>query len=323
MLDNQGRNIDYIRISVTDRCNLRCRYCMPEEGVQQVAHDEILTFDEILHLARIFAMAGISHIKITGGEPLVRKNVTALIKDLKKIPGIETVTMTTNGLLLEENLPALADAGVDGINISLDTLKQERYKELTGTDGLGQVLSAIDACGDFPQIKIKINAVTLADFNRDEILALASVAAMKEIDVRFIEMMPVGLGRYMKGYSQDEIFARLTDALGTPEPLPKGTGPAEYFRFPGFRGRIGFISAVTHKFCGSCNRVRLSSQGFLKTCLHYEDGTDLRSLIRSSMPDEEILSIIEATIKNKPAGHNFGAAETAGYEKKIMAQIGG
>ncbi|MBR1989065.1 MAG: radical SAM protein, partial [Firmicutes bacterium] len=121
MLDKQGRNIDYIRISVTDRCNLRCRYCMPEEGVQQVAHDEILTFDEILHLARIFAMAGIRHIKITGGEPLVRKNVTALIKDLKKIPGIETVTMTTNGLLLEENLPALADAGVDGINISLDT----------------------------------------------------------------------------------------------------------------------------------------------------------------------------------------------------------
>ena len=319
MIDRLGRNIDYMRISVTDRCNLRCRYCMPEEGVEQVGHDEILTFDEILRLAEIFSAAGIRHIKITGGEPLVRRGITSLIADLKKVPGIDTVTMTTNGILLEENLPALAAAGVDGINISLDTLKSERYELLTGTDGLMKVLSAIDACSAYPQIKVKINAVTLADINRDEILSLAAIAAVKDVDVRFIEMMPVGQGQKMKGYSQDEIVEKLTSALGQPEPAEAGNGPSVYCKFPALRGRIGFISPMTHKFCGNCNRVRLSSQGFLRACLQSDEGADLRELLRGGADDAAILRTIKNVIYNKPEGHHFSTENVP----QFMSQIGG
>ena len=321
MIDSCGRYIDYIRISVTDRCNLRCRYCMPPEGVEQVSHSSILTFDEILRIAGIFGRAGIRHIKITGGEPLVRKGVTLLIADLKKVPGIETVTMTTNGLLLEENLPALTAAGIDGINISLDTLKKDRYLKLTGSDGLMQVLSAIDACSDYPQIRLKINAVTLADINRDEICALAALTAIKDVDVRFIEVMPVGQGRQMKGYSQTEIFFELERKIGTLQPAESegGKGPAVYYRLPGCKGRIGFISPMSRKFCGSCNRVRLNAQGFLKACLQQEEGVSLRELMRSGASDEEILAAIKNTIYNKPEGHNFATKNVEDF----MSQIGG
>lgn len=322
MIDRQGRNIDYIRISVTDRCNLRCRYCMPAEGVQQVSHSEILTFDEILRLAGIFSRAGIRHIKITGGEPLVRRGITGLIKDLKKVPGIETVTMTTNGILLAESLPALAEAGVDGINISLDTLQQDKYRLLTGTDGLHTVLDAIDAAGDYPQIKFKINTVTLADVNRSEVSAIAAIAATKSIDVRFIEMMPMGPGRDMAGYGQDEILDELTRTFGQPETAGSGTGPAAYYKFSDFKGRIGFISPISHKFCGDCNRVRLTAQGFLRTCLQYEEGADIRALLRSGADDETILLAIEKAIYNKPEGHSFGMDEDTAVSQ-IMSRIGG
>lgn len=322
MIDRQGRNIDYMRISVTDRCNLRCRYCMPAEGVQQVSHSEILTFDEILRLAVIFGHAGIRHIKITGGEPLVRRGITGLIKDLKKVPGIETVTMTTNGILLAENLPALAEAGVDGINISLDTLQQDKYRLLTGTDGLHTVLDAIDAAGDYPQIKFKINTVTLADVNRSEVSAIAAIAATKSIDVRFIEMMPMGPGRDMAGYGQDEILDELTRTFGQPETAGAGTGPANYYKFSDFKGRIGFISPISHKFCGDCNRVRLTAQGFLRTCLQYEEGADIRALLRSGADDESILLAIEKAIYNKPEGHSFGASGDTAVSQ-IMSRIGG
>ena len=228
MKDRLGREIDYIRISITDRCNLRCGYCMPECGVPSVSHDMILRFDEIVRLVKIFCSLGIKNVKITGGEPLVRKGTVDLIKDIKSVEGIEKVSMTTNGILLSENLGALAEAGIDSINISLDTLDRQKYMKITGFDGLNTVLKAIDECRAFPEIKVKINAVTLADYNRDEICALADFASEAGATLRFIEMMPIGLGTGFDGYSQDEIMAVLEEAYGPAKKINEevGSGPA-------------------------------------------------------------------------------------------------
>ena len=235
MKDRLGREIDYIRISITDRCNLRCGYCMPECGVPSVPHDKILRFDEIVRLVKIFCSLGIKNVKITGGEPLVRKGAVGLIKDIKAIDGIEKVSLTTNGILLSENLNALAEAGIEGINISLDTLDRQKYMKITGFDGLNTVLKVIDECRAFPEIKIKINAVTMADYNRDEICKLADFAADMGVTLRFIEMMPIGLGTGFGGYNQDEIMTVLEEAYGPAKTINEevGSGPAKYYSFEG------------------------------------------------------------------------------------------
>ncbi len=328
MKDQFGRNIDYIRISVTDRCNLRCRYCMPAEGVEQAAHSEILRFDEILRLTEGFAACGIRKIKITGGEPLVRRGVVGLIRDMKAVPGIDEMTLTTNGILIGQR-PELAEelvkAGISGINISLDTLRADRYAAITGTDGLEEVLRALDVCSSIPDLKVKINAVTLAEYNRDEITKLAALAKKHDVDVRFIEMMPVGLGKAFPGYTQDEIMDELQQTYGPAElykgPNP-GNGPAVYYRFGGFTGRIGMIGALSHGFCGECNRVRLTSKGLLKPCLQYADGTDLRQLLREGADDETLYAAIKEGIYHKPGGHSF-LEEAEGKEAGGMSFIGG
>ncbi len=325
MFDRQGRNIDYIRISVTDRCNLRCRYCMPEEGVKQVCHDQILRFDEILRLVAIFGRQGIKKVKLTGGEPLVRKGLPDLVTEIKRTEGIEQVTLTTNGILLEENLESLVNAGLDGVNISLDTLSPEVYHEITRNDGLEKVISAIDACSAFPQLQVKINVVTLEDYNMNEIVALAGLAKDRNIDVRFIELMPMGLGKDFRGYSQDQIMARLESAFGKPEICSQhqGNGPAVYYKFNGFSGNVGFISALSHVFCGDCNRVRLTSEGFLKPCLNYAGGADLRAAMRGGADDESLKKIIERTVFNKPSGHSFGRESGIEKDSRKMSDIGG
>lgn len=319
MQDRLGREIDYMRISITDRCNLRCGYCMPECGVPSVPHDMILRFDEIVRLVKIFCSLGIKNVKITGGEPLVRKGAVSLIKDIKAIDGIEKVSLTTNGLLLSENLDALAEAGIEGINISLDTLDRQKYMKITGFDGLGTVLKAIDECRVFPEIKVKINAVTLADYNRGEICGLADFAAEVGATLRFIEMMPLGLGTGFDGYSQDEIMAVLEEAYGPAKTINEelGSGPALYYGFEGFKGRIGFISPMSHKFCGSCNRIRLTSEGLLRPCLGSDKGLDLRKPMRGGASDEELARIIRDGIMNKPAGHRFETTDS------LMSKIGG
>lgn len=319
MKDRLGREIDYMRISITDRCNLRCGYCMPECGVPSVPHDMILRFDEIVRLVKIFCSLGIKNVKITGGEPLVRKGAVGLIKDIKSIGGIEKVSMTTNGILLSENLKALAKAGLDGINVSLDTLDRQKYMDITGFDGLETVLKAIDECRVFPEIKVKINAVTLADYNRGEICGLADFAAEVGATLRFIEMMPLGLGTGFDGYSQDEIMAVLEEAYGPAKTINEelGSGPALYYGFEGFKGRIGFISPMSHKFCGSCNRIRLTSEGLLRPCLGSDKGLDLRKPMRGGASDEELARIIRDGIMNKPAGHRFETTDS------LMSKIGG
>ena len=316
MLDKLNRKIDYLRISVIDRCNLRCVYCMPEEGIESIPHDEILTYDEILRICEIVSELGIRKIKITGGEPLVRKDIVNLIRDIKNIDKIEQVTLTTNGILLHEMLDDLYDAGIDAINISLDTLNKDNFKKITRRDGLEKVLMSIDKAYD----------LGIRDFNLRELVEIASFAKDREIDVRFIELMPIGFGKKYTQIDNDEILSILESRFGTFEIVTekRGNGPAKYYRNQNMKGCIGFISAISHEFCESCNRIRLTSSGFLKLCLHYNKGIDLKGPIRNGISDEDLKKLIHDTIWNKPISHKFGHAnEEQDIELKNMVQIGG
>ena len=324
MIDGYGREIDYIRISVTDRCNLRCIYCMPAEGIDRVDHREILTYDEILRLAGIFADLGIRRIKITGGEPLVRKGVSGLVRDLKQVPGIRQVTLTTNGVLLAQQMESLADAGIDGINLSLDTLDPQMFEQITRRTGFEQVMEGFQAALRYPRIPLKINCVPMG-ISGQNVLELAELARKYPVHVRYIEMMPIGLGKEFGYCSEDEILAALKDRYGeyTQYRETLGNGPGHYVSFPGFQGKIGFISAISHKFCASCNRVRLTSRGFFKTCLQYETGADLRSLLRGGASEEEIKNAVAEAIERKPVSHQFFRQPGEQWENHIMSQIGG
>ena len=325
MLDKLNRKIDYLRISVIDRCNLRCVYCMPEEGIESIPHDEILTYDEILRICEIVSELGIRKIKITGGEPLVRKDIVNLIRDIKNIDKIEQVTLTTNGILLHEMLDDLYDAGIDAINISLDTLNKDNFKKITRRDGLEKVLMSIDKAYDLG-IRVKINCLAIRDFNLRELVEIASFAKAREIDVRFIELMPIGFGKKYTQIDNDEILSILESRFGTFEIVTekRGNGPAKYYRNQNMKGCIGFISAISHEFCESCNRIRLTSSGFLKLCLHYNKGIDLKGPIRNGISDEDLKKLIHDTILNKPISHKFGHAnEEQDIELKNMVQIGG
>lgn len=325
MLDKLNRKIDYLRISVIDRCNLRCVYCMPEEGIESIHHDEILTYDEILRICEIVSELGIRKIKITGGEPLVRKDIVNLIRDIKNIDKIEQVTLTTNGILLHEMLDDLYDAGIDAINISLDTLNKDNFKKITRRDGLEKVLMSIDKAYDLG-IRVKINCLAIRDFNLRELVEIASFAKDREIDVRFIELMPIGFGKKYTQIDNDEILSILESRFGTFEIVTekRGNGPAKYYRNQNMKGCIGFISAISHEFCESCNRIRLTSSGFLKLCLHYNKGIDLKGPIRNGISDEDLKKLIHDTIWNKPISHKFGhASEEQDIELKNMVQIGG
>lgn len=326
MKDQWNRKIDYIRISVTDRCNLRCIYCMPEEGVPSIPHEEILTYDEIVRLCRCFLKFGINKVKITGGEPLVRKDIPVLIGQLKALDGMETVTLTTNGLLLEKHLPELMASGLDGVNISLDTLNPLKYERITRKDALKDVLSAIEKALDYQNLKVKINCVPFEDTDKEDIIRIAGLARDFRLGVRFIEMMPIGLGKNFSYYSEENIIAVLKEAYGHLEPVDTviGNGPAHYYSVSGFKGRIGFISARSHKFCNECNRVRLTSQGYLKTCLQYDHGTDLKTLLRTNEEDSVLEQMIKQTIYEKPVSHNFTGDNPQGiYETDGMSKIGG
>lgn len=326
MIDGYGRVIDYIRISVTDRCNLRCAYCMPEEGIQSVCHDQILRYDEILRLAGIFASLGMRKIKLTGGEPLVRKGVPELAAKLKQIPGIEQVTLTTNGVCLKEQMQSLAEAGIGGINLSLDTLNPAVFERITRRDSFDQAMEGLEEALKYPEIPLKINCVPM-NLEGQNVVELAGLARKYRIHVRYIEMMPIGLGKQFGFQSEEEILRELETVYGPSRPFDGtlGNGPGHYVSFEGFAGKIGFISAISHKFCERCNRVRLTSQGFLKTCLQYERGADLRGLLRGGASNEEIRAAVEAAIHSKPASHQFlqERGTDTDRETHMMAQIGG
>ena len=322
MFDAYGRDIHYLRLSVTDLCNLRCRYCMPE-GVPKCAHEEILTYEEFLRLAALFARCGIDTVRITGGEPLVRRGVEQLAAGLKATPGIRRVTMTTNGVLLAEKLPALLRAGLDSVNISLDTLDPDVFQSITGKDELDAVRSGIRAALE-SGIPVRLNCVPQPGINEGELEALAALAIHQPLQVRFIEMMPIGFGAAMPCLSAPELLARFCRRWPELRYAPGaacGDGPAVYYSVPGWRGSIGLIAAVHGKFCSGCNRLRLTSQGFLRPCLASESGTDLRALLRGGAPDEAILQAIEQTILTKPREHHFD--EGSMPATRGMYRIGG
>ena len=310
MFDSKGRNIHYLRLSVTDLCNLRCRYCMPD-GVDKLEREDILTYEEFLRLAALFARCGVDTVRVTGGEPLVRRGVEQLVKGLKAIPGIRKVTMTTNAVLLEQQLPALLEAGLDSVNISLDTLDPALFAKITARDEFAAVQAGIHAALE-SGIPVKLNCVPQVGVNEGELEALAALAEDKPLQVRFIEMMPIGYGAAMPCISGPELLTRFRRRWPELAPLPGaacaalGDGPAVYYTVPGWKGDIGFIAAVHGKFCASCNRVRLTSQGFLRPCLASETGCDLRTLLRGGAADEELLQAIRETIWSKPREHHFG-----------------
>ena len=323
MLDGYGRNIDYMRISITDRCNLRCCYCMPER-IEAVEMKELLTYEEIVNVVREAAMLGVTRIKVTGGEPLVRRGADSLIGMLKGLPGIEEVTVTTNGVFLVEQLEGLVKAGVDGINISLDTVDPEKYHRITGSDDLDRVMKGLDAALE-TGIPVKINAVSL---DSEDVEPLIGLAKEKPIDVRFIEIMPIGMGKNYPGIPHDELISRIQSLYGEliPDESRHGNGPAVYYHVPGYRGSIGFISALHGKFCDSCNRIRLTSQGFLKNCLCFGTGEDLKKILRSGWEGEdlcrELREGIRRSILSKPEAHTFLQGDQI-TEQKSMFMIGG
>ena len=325
MFDSKGRNIHYLRLSVTDLCNLRCRYCMPD-GVDKLEREDILTYEEFLRLAALFARCGVDTVRVTGGEPLVRKGVEQLVKGLKAIPGIRKVTMTTNAVLLKQQLPALLEAGLDSVNISLDTLDPALFAKITARDEFAAVQAGIHAALE-SGIPVKLNCVPQVGVNEGELEALAALAQDKPLQVRFIEMMPIGYGAAMPCISGPELLTRFRRRWPELAPLPGaacaalGDGPAVYYTVPGWKGDIGFIAAVHGKFCASCNRVRLTSQGFLRPCLASETGCDLRTLLRGGAADEELLQAIRETIWSKPREHHFG--DNSMPATRGMYRIGG
>lgn len=337
--DTFGRRIDYLRISITDRCNLRCVYCMPREGVEWKPHDEILSFEEIERFARIAAEEGISKIRLTGGEPLVRLGIVEHVRRLRQTTGIDAIALTTNGTLLHRYASDLAEAGLKRINISLDTLDPDAYADVTRGGRLSDVLAGIDAALAAGISPVKLNVVVVRSLNQD-LLAFAEMTVHKPLHVRFIEYMPVGdVGKHgctsseADGWSEkdyvsaDEILASLS-VLGASAGLgelaavprheaPGGWGPARYYRFPGARGTIGVISPLSHHFCGECNRLRLTTDGVLRPCLFSDDEIDVRTVLRSGT-DEQVRATINAALKAKPESHN----QRHGTVRR-MSQIGG
>ena len=284
--DRYGRTVNYMRISVTDRCNLRCRYCMPD-GIERIPMRDLLTYEEIAFICARAAELGIDRFRITGGEPLVRKGCAALVAMLDRIPDVRRISMTTNGVLLEEHLEELLDAGLDAVNISLDTLDREQYRAITGMDGLERVLASVRlAAGKLP---VKINSVIYSGINDGAPAELAALARDLPVDVRFIELMPIGAARGLKTVPNASVLSAIEERYGktAEDPEPRGDGPAVYRRADGFAGRIGFISAVHGKFCGSCNRLRLTSTGELKPCLCYADTVTTREILRDGDAGKE------------------------------------
>lgn len=325
MRDSFGRNIDYMRISITDRCNLRCRYCMPE-GIELVLMKKILTYEELEIIGQAAARAGIRKLKITGGEPLARLGCPELIGKLNRISGIEQVTMTTNGVLLGKYLPELIENGLAAVNISLDTLDREKYREITGRDELDNVLESIRLALD-AGLHVKINSVLQKGMNDGEWLELANLTKKYPLDVRFIEMMPIGYGKkYETVYNEDILEGLKRQYPDIREDLSvHGNGPAVYYRIPGAKGSVGLISAMHGKFCGYCNRIRLTAQGKIKPCLCFEDSVDIYELVKE--PDrkkavEQVYQAIAKAIRIKPANHRFEELDKI-TEVKKMVEIGG
>ena len=316
MTDRFGRNISYLRISVTELCNLRCRYCMPEEGVCKKRHEEMLREDEMIQAVEAAASLGITKLRITGGEPLVKKNIVSICRRAAAVEGIREVCLTTNGILLPALAVPLKEAGVKRLNISLDTLDAEKYAYITRMGILSQAVEGIRAAMDAGFEKVKLNTVLIGGFNEEEIVPLAELTLRYPIDLRFIEMMPMVEG----GFGPEAFLpnTRVLEVLPQLEEQPADGGVARLYRLPGALGRVGLISPVNAHFCAACNRIRLTADGKLKPCLHSAEEYSIKGLDREGMR-----SVMERAIYNKPAWHGELNAQNPSHAGRNMNQIGG
>ena len=323
MKDGQGREIDYLRISVTDRCNLRCRYCMPAGGVRALEHDDVLRCEELVRLVRCMTPLGFRHLRLTGGEPMARAGCLELVRALRAVRGVETVSMTSNGILLAGRAAEAKAAGLSALNLSLDSLDPDRYDALTRGGDLAAALRTMDEALRVG-LPLKLNCVPIRGWNEEDVVPLAELARSKPICVRFIELMPIGCGARMERVPQTEIVDRLRAAFGPLEADPQqhGWGPARYVRSQGFVGSIGLIGAVSHEFCDQCNRVRLTADGRLKLCLNRAEGLELRPLLRGKYTNAAITAAIADALQRKPARHAF-YEDIRDREQRRMNEIGG
>lgn len=326
LADQFNRSITYLRISVTDKCNLRCVYCMPERGLPWLPKADILSYEEIARLVAAAASVGVRSVRLSGGEPLIRKDLAHLVQAISAIPGIDDLSLSTNGLLLEEQIDDLIRAGLKRVNVSLDTLREQRFVEIARRPGLDRVLAGIDAAIARGLSPVKINCVVMRGSNDDEIAAFAELTKQRAVYVRFIELMPVheNLGVQRDAYvSADEILERVR-AIGRLEPVsgPGGNGPARYFAFPGAPGAVGVISPLSHDYCERCNRVRLSADGHLRLCLFGDGGIDLRGPLRAGATQSEIADLLRAAMLIKPERHHLKLGEAAS-RMRAFSEIGG
>ncbi|MBI4507839.1 MAG: GTP 3',8-cyclase MoaA [Chloroflexi bacterium] len=313
--DTFNRAITYMRISVTDRCNLRCVYCMPEEGMPWLERQHVLTYEEIAHIIRAAAELGVRRLRITGGEPLIRRDLPRLVAMLRAIPDIEDLALSTNGLLLPEQAEALKDAGLTRVNVSLDTLRPERFRDIARRDGLDKVLAALEAAERYGFHPIKINCVVMRGKNDDELADLARLTIERPWHMRFIEIMPLEgsvedqTAWYMPA---DEILDRVRSiAALEPTEGPTGNGPARYYRFPSGKGTVGVISPLSHNYCDRCNRVRLTADGQLRLCLFGDNQIDLRTPLRGGATIEDLQRIFRRAMRIKPERHHLQPGQTS------------
>lgn len=329
MIDSFGRTIDYLRISVTDRCNLRCAYCLPLTGVRWQPRADLLSLTEIIQVVEAAAGLGLRKIRLTGGEPLVRPDLPALVRAIAHVPGIEDISLTTNGMLLERLAAPLAEAGLSRVNVSLDTLDPEKFHRLTRFGNIERVWRGIDAAERVGLTPIKLNTVVIRGMNDDELLDLARQTLTHSWHMRFIELMPMGNeedwgeGLPVSGeryFSVQEMLTRLTPLGLTPASGPVGNGPARIYRIPGAPGTVGFISPLGEHFCATCNRLRLTADGRLRPCLLLSDEVPVRESLRLG---EDITSLVQQAIEFKPSGHGLWAVGPHAAQNRVMCQIGG
>ena len=311
MLDPFGRSIEYLRLSITDRCNLRCRYCMPEEGVPALGHGDILSYEELLRIARIAVGLGIRKIRVTGGEPLIRRGVVEFIAQLAVLPGTPEIVLTTNGLRLAELAIPLKEAGLQRVNVSLDTLRPERFRQLTRRDGLAQVLAGLAAAEQAGLNPVKVNVIPLKGVNNDELLDFARLTLEHPWEVRFIEFMPISPD--LEFSPADRIpmaeVEQLLLPLGPLETLPRrdSAGPARIYRLPGAPGLLGLIPAVSGHFCPECNRLRVTADGRVRGCLFGNQEIDLKTVLRGAGDDQALADLLCKAVGTKPEKHVIGA----------------
>jgi len=323
LIDNYARRIRYLRLSVTDRCNLRCRYCMPEEGVQWLPHEGIMRYEEFLRIIRLCVRRGVDKVRLTGGEPLVRKGILDFIPRIREIEGIKDLSLTTNGVLLEPMANALRAAGIERVNISLDTLDRAKYAYITRTDAFDRVLSGIRKARE-EGFKVKINVVAIRGFNDDEILSFARLTQAESMDVSFIELMPVGCAARFapaRPITALDIRQIIVKTFGSLELVESGLGPASLYRIPGAKGKLGFIEPLSEgSFCSRCNRIRLSANGHLRPCLFSDKSIDLLGPLRQGLQDDGLEELLVAGIRSKPS---------SGFNREgqgcvtLMSKIGG